>query len=132
MANLTDPMRSVVRWLLHYPHLRITWTGGVERPHWSAYWCNERARQHMIKTCAALEGFVGPMQTEKTEPRWGKPLDEETPRLTSQTFHALRKRKLIRAVEKRVPRKGLSNMFYFQLTAEGKQAASDLRLIKAA
>lgn len=131
--TLSPAMVSVIRWLLHYPQLRVSWTrSSSSRPRFTAYWCDEQARQHMIKTCSNLDALFGNMQTEKTEPRWGKPLEGGTPRLTSQTFHALRQRRLVRAVERRVPRKGLSDMYYYQLTAEGKQAASDLTLIKTA
>lgn len=125
-------MRAVLRWLFHYPDIRISWTGEKEsRPRWTAYWSSEASRQMMIKTCADLKGLFGDMQTEKTNPR-REPLNEGTPRITTPTFRALRRRKLIRAVERRVPRKGLTDMWYFQLTAEGKQAATGLKLIKAA
>jgi len=39
---------------------------------------------------------------------------------------------LIQATEKRVPIKGMTDMYYYQLTAEGKQAATGLALIKPA
>lgn len=123
-------MLAIIQWLLHYPGLRIQWTGGSDRPRFNTYWSSEQARQHMIKTCGNLEALFGDFHTEKTEPRWSKPLEGGTPRVTRRTFKALRRRGLVRAVEKRVPKPGWSNMYYYQLTAEGKQAAADLTLIK--
>ena len=128
-ARLSQPMRNVIKWLLHYPKVRIMWTRGPERPRFNMYWASEAARLHMIGTCEVLKDFLGDMETGKSEPRWGKPLDG-TPRLTRQTFRALRKRRLVRAVERRVPTRGMSDMYYYQLTAEGKQAASSLSLIR--
>jgi hypothetical protein len=130
--KVSEHMQAIIVWLLHYPGIRIQWTGGRDRPRFNSYWANERARQMMIKTCSDLQPLFGNLHTEKTEPRWSKALEGGTPRVTRRTFHALRRRGLVRAVEKRVPKAGWSNLYYYQLTSEGKQVAASLILIKPA
>lgn len=132
--KVTQPMSNVLRWLFEHPNIRITWTGdNSSRPAWSARWASEDARQHMIKTFSDLAkvNFIHDIDVAK---QTGARLSRNqggTPPLARPTFFGLLKRGLIRAVEKRIPMKGFTEMYYYQLTAEGKQAATGLRLIKA-
>lgn len=99
------------------------------RPQFNYYWASEAARQQMIETTRDLVLFApgdARRTAKETAPR--RSPQGETPQVTRRTFHALLRRKLIRAVEKRVPRKGLSDMFYYQLTAEGKAAVTGMRI----
>lgn len=114
---LTRRMRAVVEWLLAYPTVTIQAVSDVERPMWTTAWVSEEARQHMIAVSADLGIPIS------VDPRRGRPIDGPTPKLTTQTFRALLERGLIRAVARRVPREGWSDMYYYQLTPDGKMAA---------
>lgn len=129
-GDLTPSMHEVLRWLFKHPGLRIGWTGSkTHRPSFTAWWESETARQHMIGVCKDL---LGDHNIEKrTAARLGRN-GGGTPNLTRSTFFALLRRGLIRAVEKRVPIKGMTDMYYYQLTAEGKQAATGLTIVKTA
>jgi hypothetical protein len=126
--ELTPAMLDVLRWLFKHPGLRIGWTKSkTHRPAFTAWWESEAARQHMIGVCKDL------LDDYEIEKRMTARLGRNgggTPDLTRSTFFALLRRGLIRAVEKRVPIKGMTDMYYYQLSAEGKQAATGLTLMK--
>ncbi len=130
----TPPMLEVLRWLFRHPHLRISWTGGKDRPAFTAWWASEDARQHMIATFSKMDE-IGLMSDDgvkaQTLARGGRN-EGGTPTVTLPIVKGLLRRRLIRVVEKRRPMRGFSRMFYLQLTAEGKQAATGLTLYKTA
>lgn len=117
-GTLSASQRAILRWLMAYPNLRIVWHPKSNwRPYWPSMWASEEARQHMVRTMDALGGSAW-----QTEPRW-RPDGGGTPRLTTQTFHALRRRGLIRAVARRLPTPTIAEMYYWQITPDGRRAA---------
>jgi len=132
---LTPAMNEVVQWLFNHPGLRISWTGAKSsRPMFTSWWASEAARTHMIDTFRKLDaaGLCSDHGVkEKTEARHGRN-QGGTPPLTRPTFFGLLDRGMIRAVEKRLPIKGMTEMYYYQLTAKGKQLATGLQVLTCA
>ena len=113
---MSGPQRIVLGWMLSYPGVKVGWYGDADRPTWTAYWCDESARQHMVGVMADLGG-----DARFTAPRW-KPATGATPRITKQTWRALLSRGLVQVVSRRKPAEGLSQMDYYQISPAGRRA----------
>lgn len=99
MAQLTEPQRRVLEWLMLYPELEIVISGApfAEDPYplgpdgfarFTAYWANPKARQNMNSIAGDVFGLP------KVQP-YIVDADGPTPHLTRRTFDALYGRGLL-------------------------------------
>jgi hypothetical protein len=123
--KLSSWQRDVIAWLLFYPAVHIlSFPSG--RPRWSASWSSEEGKKHMVSVMRDLADPLGSSDIAKQTISRRTPQVDRTPRLMQQTFNSLLQRGLIEGKKRRLPAKGWSDMFYYQLSARGKELAIGL------
>jgi hypothetical protein len=123
--GITNAMKAVLHWMYSYDGVMIQAVDDNDWPMWTASWANDEAKKHMEMVMDDLMGLSNEIKIKRD-----KRISQGTPKLSKPTFKGLLARGLIKATKRRVPRRGWSNMLYYQLTEEGRAEVTGLRLVQ--